>query len=1005
MPAMSTKESESKKTRLLWVSEAFRTCSTDTLTRLEEISEFVDLSQGETLFNPNQVGTHCFVLIEGSLRLLAKEPFSEQLFTVGRVDPGGTVGLVNLLRQQACEGVIARQNCKLISLPLEVVKDCIDKDFALRDSLTKISSPCEFAKILASYIRRLPKPPNDASAWINKRLENCSITDEPSNEHNTVYLLSSEIPGYEWRIGEPINTDELESLKDGSRLPIRLVRLEDNLSIIQETTNGLENGSKVAKYAESHAETTFQAENSPTSEYKWQRGQQLDFAKLGLREDGASSDLEFFKPIKGKGAVGANLATLRMIARAYDTPCPVDVIQNVLEAAIQRAGSIPIQGIGQLCESMGLQTQIGEVKIEQLRKLELPIIVKWKDHFALLTNVQNGEVRLADPERGWIKLPMTEVRAEWGEATSVILLKRLADTPKRKFGWSWFIPVLKRYKWALVQVLMASLFIQLFQLANPLLLQQIIDKVINQSNLTALEVLGAALVASSMVQGLLTAVRTWLLIDTTDRMDLLLGSQVIDKLLRLPLRFFEKRPVGELAQRLGELANLRSFLTGTAITSLLDLVFAAIYILIMLMYSPLLTAVALGTVPIFVALVLFIAPLYRTLIRDQAQFAARTQSHLIETLSGIQTVKAQHFELSSRWRWQERYSSQIAEAFKSVVLGSSASEIGNFLNQLSSLLILWVGVYQVVGGTLSLGQLIAFRIIAGYVTGPILRLSSLWQGFQQVGISMERLADIVDQQGEAEEEDAQQIALPPIKGDVSIDKIKFRFGDYGPYQIDRVSLTIPNGSFVGIVGQSGSGKSTLMKLIPRLYNPNEGRILIDGYDIAKVSLSSVRQQIGIVPQDCLLFEGTIRDNITMNHPEADTESVIAVSRAAAAHDFIMDLPDGYRTPLGERGAGLSGGQRQRIAIARTILQNPNLLILDEATSALDYDTEATVCKNLQVKLKGRTVFFITHRLSTVRHADLIVLMHQGRIAEQGTHQELMKMGGRYAALYSHQGDC
>ena len=389
-------------------------------------------------------------------------------------------------------------------------------------------------------------------------------------------------------------------------------------------------------------------------------------------------------------------------------------------------------------------------------------------------------------------------------------------------------------------------------------------------------------------------------------------------------------------------------------------------------------------------LILLVAPVYRKLIRNQAQYAAKTQSHLIETLGGIQTVKAQNFELNSRWRWQERYSGQISEGFKSVVLGSTAGEIGNFLNQLSSLLIIWVGVYQVVNGELSLGQLIAFRIIAGYVTGPILRLSSLWQGFQQVGISMERLADIVDQVPESKEEDAEQIALPPIQGRVKFESLQFRFSNSGQYQINNVNLEIEQGNFIGIVGQSGSGKSTLMKLLPRLYDPEQGRILIDDYDISKVSLSSVRQQIGIVPQDCLLFEGTVRENITMNHPEADTESVIRVAKAAAAHDFIMELPDGYGTRLGERGAGLSGGQRQRIAIARTLLANPNLLVLDEATSALDYDTESTVCRNLQKMLTGKTVFFITHRLSTVKHSDKIILMHQGKIAEQGTQRRTHK---------------
>ena len=402
------------------------------------------------------------------------------------------------------------------------------------------------------------------------------------------------------------------------------------------------------------------------------------------------------------------------------------------------------------------------------------------------------------------------------------------------------------------------------------------------------------------------------------------------------------------------------------------------------MYSPILTAVALATVPIYVLMILFIAPIYRKLIRRQAQYSARTQSHLIETLGGIQTVKAQHFELNSRWRWQERYSGQISEGFKSVVLGSSAGEIGNFLNQLSSLLIIWVGVYQVVNGELSLGQLIAFRIIAGYVTGPIFKAIELVARIPTGrNFNGKTCRYCRDQVPEAGVNDHDQIALPPIKGKVKFDDLSFRFNNTGPFQVDSISVEIEAGSFIGIVGQSGSGKSTLMKLLPRLYDPNNGRILIDNYDISKVSLSSVRQQIGIVPQECLLFEGTIRENITMNHPEADTESVIRVAKAAAAHDFIMELPGGYGTQLGERGAGLSGGQRQRIAIARTLLANPNLLVLDEATSALDYDTESLVCRNLQKELVGKTVFFITHRLSTVRHADQIILMHQGKVAEKG----------------------
>ena len=978
---------------------AFTGARPATLEQLAAASEVVELSQGQTLLRARTLETHGFVVLKGALRLLAEDPISRELFTVGRLEAGELTGVVGLLRQAPCEGAIARRPCELLSFPLDLLAQLIQEDPGLRQNLTNFFSAAEAAHVLGGYLRRLPQPPADAQAWILEQLAQCQIATDVCDGIEGTSLLSSSIPNHENRIGEPLDADELKDLNRISALPVRVIRWQPVNPAVR---------SPEENQAGSIAGSTVRSEESAgpqeSTMRSWKPETSLDLTKVGLREANREANLQNFSPVRGKGPIQANLATLRMVARAYDTPCPVDVLEKMLEGAVERSGSVPTHGMGQLCEVMGLQTQVGQVKLEQLHRLELPVLVQWQGRFCLLTQVSQGTVRLADPERGWTALPMAEVRSQWGDQTEVVLLKRLADTPKRNFGWGWFMPVLRRYRWPLVQVLLASLFIQLFQLANPLLLQQIIDKVINQSNLTALQVLGAALVVSALIQGLLTAVRTWLLIDTTDRMDLLLGSQVIDKLLRLPLRFFEKRPVGELSQRLSELSNLRSFLTGTAITSALDLLFAVIYILIMLIYSPLLTAVALGTVPLFIALVLVIAPVYRSLIRQQAQYSARTQSHLIETLSGIQTVKAQHFELNSRWRWQERYSGQIAEGFKSVVLGSSASEIGNFLNQLSSLLIIWVGVYLVVGGQMSLGQLIAFRIIAGYVTGPILRLSSLWQGFQQVGLSMERLADIVDQASEVDAEDAEQIALPPIRGEVKVESLKFRFGKTGPYQIDGIDLTIPSGSFVGIVGQSGSGKSTLMKLLPRLYDPEQGRILIDGYDIAKVSLSSVRQQIGIVPQDCLLFEGSIRDNITMNLPEADTETVIRVARAAAAHDFIMDLPDGYRTQLGERGAGLSGGQRQRIAIARTLLQNPNLLIMDEATSALDYDTEATVCRNLQQQLKGKTVFFITHRLSTVRHADLIVLMHQGKIAEKGTHKELMELGGRYAALFAHQGD-
>ena len=670
---------------------------------------------------------------------------------------------------------------------------------------------------------------------------------------------------------------------------------------------------------------------------------------------------------------------------------------------MKRHGEASLALAGAVAESIGLQTQLLEIRADTISRLDAPLLVRWGNGLAVVYRTSAANVVLGIPAVANQELSLDAFKEQWGEEGEVLTLRVNALTPQRKFGFRWFLPALQQHRTVLLEVLLASFFVQLFGLVNPLLIQQVIDKVIINNSPSALGVLGTLLVVFAVFEGLLLCLRTFLFADTTNRIDLALGTQIIDHLLRLPLSYFDRRPVGEVSNRISELEKIRSFLTGTALTTILDAVFALLYIVVMVIYSWQLTLLTLSVIPVLVVLTLTVSPLVRNQLQSRAVANGRTQSHLVEVLSSMMTVKAQNIELRSRWKWQDLYTDFVAEGFDNTLLSTTANTFSAFLNKLSSLLVIWGGAALVLNGELSLGELIAFRIIAGYVTGPLLRMTSIWQTVQETALSLERLSDVIDHPQEAPEDNSSRIIMPPIKGEISFQNIQFRYKPSSPLLLKDVSLTIPQGKFVAVVGTSGSGKSTLTKLVARLYNPEGGTVLVDGIDIAKVELYSLRRQIGIVPQDTVLFDGSVEENITLTNPEASSDEIIEAATIAAAHDFIMDLPAGYSTQVGERGSGLSGGQRQRIAIARTILQKPRMLIMDEATSALDYQTERVVSDNLMQALRGCTVLFITHRLSSIVNADLIVCMGNGAVLEVGSHQQLMASRGPYYVLFRQQG--
>jgi ATP-binding cassette subfamily B protein len=637
-----------------------------------------------------------------------------------------------------------------------------------------------------------------------------------------------------------------------------------------------------------------------------------------------------------------------------------------------------------------------------LNRLSAPAIVPCRGLLTVLYEATPRNAVVASPRTGLRRMAADDfalqLDGDKGSSRAVIL-QRQPQMPMKHFGFSWFFPLLAAQRGILVQVLMASAFVQVLGLANPLLVQQVIDKVIVNANVNAMPTFGLLMVAFALLEGVLTILRTYLFANTTLRLDLRLGTEVVRHLLRLPLGFFEKRPVGELSARLSELEKIRQFLTGTALTAVLDVVFSLMYVGVMFLYSVPLTVCVLLMLPVIMISTVLVATIQRRLIRVRADHGAKVQSYLIEALGGMFTVKAQHMEGLVEATWRDRYVKYLTSGFTASNITTIFGSFSQFLNTLSGFLVLWVGAGLVIEGKLTLGGLIAFRILSGSVTGPFTRLSRLWQQVQEASLSMELLADIVESPLEADpQRDDAHVRMPHIEGKVQCQELCFGFKP-GQQQLSNVSLEIPAGAFVGVVGQSGSGKSTLVKLIPRLYQPQSGSILIDGFDISKVKLSSLRRQIGYVPQDSVLFEGSIRDNITL-FSEFEDDEVIAAAKVANAHDFIMQLPEGYNTPVGERGGMLSGGQRQRIAIARVVASNPRLLIFDEATSALDYETERQVCAQLRRHFSDRTVFFITHRLNTVAGADWIIYMQSGVIVEQGTHSDLMASRQLYYSLFS-----
>ncbi len=666
-----------------------------------------------------------------------------------------------------------------------------------------------------------------------------------------------------------------------------------------------------------------------------------------------------------------------------------------------------LEDLSRIAKRLGLIGRIRRCEAGELHKMPLPAVAQLIDgDAAVILKLEDDSenpralVQFGDRERPEV-WTAEELRERFAGRLLLMTSRERMAGASRPFDISWFIPALVKYRRPLRDVLIASFFLQVMALVSPIFFQLVIDKVLVHQSVTTLDVLALGLAVVLIWETALSGLRNWLFAHSTNRVDAELSAGMFRHLLNLPLSYFEARRVGDSIARVRELESIREFLTSNAVTVVLDLFFTVVFFAVMYMYSPMLTLIVLGSIPIYAAISIFITPPLRARLDEKFRRGAENQAFLVETVTGIGTLKAMAVEPQMRDKWEKQFAGYAQTGFAVTKLANWGNHLIQVVSKLTTVAILYFGAKAVIAGDLTVGSLVAFNMLAGRVAAPILRLSQLWQDFQQVRISVDRLGDVLNSPAEPEH-NPNRASLPAIRGNIEFDKVRFRYRPDAPEALRGVNLSVAGGEMIGIVGPSGSGKSTLTKLVQRLYVPEQGRVLIDGVDLALVDPAWLRRQIGVVLQENILFNRSVRENIALADPTRPMEAVLAAAQLAGAHDFILSLSHGYDTIIDERGGNLSGGQRQRIAIARALIGDPRILILDEATSALDAESEEIIQTNLRMIAHGRTVIIIAHRLSAVRQCHRIITVEGGEITEEGDHESLLKSGGRYADLYRKQ---
>jgi HlyB family type I secretion system ABC transporter len=891
------------------------------------------------------------------------------------------------IRERLCEQALRRD------LLLLFAQNDLFKSLS-RSQLWDLFTPLQTETLSAGAM--LSAPNRSSQIWLIRRGE---IAGSSGQRLGAGHLYCADRSAGRWQVAQPtelyrLPLKDLEQIRDAQTpvaqrqrqpLPLPSVRAANSAAIAATAnTNGFSSPASLAPLGQDRAPQVYFPSPVVKLGHWWQQiTKHFPFVKQQSRSD-------------------CGVACLVMIGQYWGKQFSIHQIRPL--ANVDRDGA-SLLGLVTAAEAIGFSTRPVKGSLESLAKQPLPAIAHWEgNHYIVVYAISRTTVTVSDPAFGRRKFSHAQFQTGWTGYTLLLQpTQAFKHAPEAQSDLWRFVELLKPYGWVFVEVLMASLLIQVFGLCTPIFTQILLDRVVVERSISTFFAAGTGLLIFTLFGLFMKSLRRYLLFHTANRIDLSLAVGFIAHAFRLPQRYFDTRYVGDITSRVSENRTIRRFLSSDAVLTLIDLLMVFVYFGLMFWYSWQLALTAAVLFPVLAVVTLITTPFLKRMSREIFNAKTKEGSYLIEALTGITTIKSLGIERLVRWRWEELFNQSIKTNFSGQILRERLTLINDVLESTGTRLIFLFGVWQVINNQLSIGQLFAFNMMLGNVFSPFQRLISLWNDFQEVAIAVERLNDVLNTPPEEDEQALRMPALPFMQGHIVFQQVTFRYSiESDRNTLENISFEVLPGQTVAIVGRSGSGKTTLAKLLLGLYPVAGGRILIDGYDINSISKSSLRPQVGVVDQETFLFGGTIRENITLAHPSATTEEIREAARQAGADLFINELPLKYETPIGEGGGMISGGQRQRLAIARALLGNPRLLILDEATSSLDTESEHIIQTNLNTILKNRTTLVIAHRLSTIRNADLILVLDRGVLIEQGTHDELMACRGQYFYLNQQQ---